>query len=186
MHSTISRANSVFSVTFVAVASCAFMMGLFSYLRHEYVFPSQPTGTINVVENRVHNIIQRHPQQPTSTEILQQAHIFFDINADFTDCFDWNTKQVFVYVVAEYATKKHPVNQVTLFDRIITSKDDAQLVISRDAKYPLTHISNKGISNNPNVTLKLKYHIMCHSGVTHTKDVSSATVSLKMPKLNQH
>ena len=185
MHSGISRTNSVISVTFVAVASCAFIMGLVSYMRHEYFFPSQPTGTINVVENRVHNIMQRHPQAPTSTQLLQQAHIFFDINADFTDCFDWNTKLVFVYVVAEYGTKKHPSNQVTLFDKIIKNKEDAVLELSHQAKYPLTHIADRGLSNNPNVTLKLKYHIMCHSGVTHTKDVSSATVSLKMPKVNQ-
>lgn len=186
MHSTISRTNSVLSVTFVAVASCAFLMGFLSYLRHEYIFPAQPTGTITVVDNRVHNIIQRHPQQHTSTQVLQQAVLFFDINADFTECFDWNTKQVFVYVVAEYATKKHVVNQVTLFDRIITKKEEAKLELTRDAKYPLTHIAGKGLSNNPNMTLKLKYHIMCNSGVTHTKEVPSATVSFKMPKVNHH
>ncbi len=185
MHSTLSRANSVLSVTFVAVASCAFLMGSFSYLRHEYLFPSQPTGTITVVENRVDNVIMAHPQLHSSTQVVQRGVLLLDIDADFTDCFDWNTKQVFVYVVAEYSTKTHPVNQATLYDHIITSKDNAILQLRRAADYPLVHIESHGLSGNSNLTLKLKYHIMCHSGVTHTKDVPSATVTLKMPDVGR-
>jgi len=36
----------------------------------------------------------------------------FDLNADLTPVFNWNVKQLFVYLVAEYKTKNNQVNQV--------------------------------------------------------------------------
>jgi hypothetical protein len=47
--------------------------------------------------------------------------------ADFTPSWNWNTKQVFVYAFFEYATKKNPLNQVIVWDRIIRHKQDAVL-----------------------------------------------------------
>ncbi|KAG0187798.1 Signal peptidase complex subunit 3 [Apophysomyces sp. BC1034] len=35
------------------------------------------------------------------------GRLSFDLDADFTPLFDWNTKQVFVTVVAEYESKSH-------------------------------------------------------------------------------
>jgi signal peptidase complex subunit 3 len=39
--------------------------------------------------------------------------------------FHWNIKQIFVYVVATYATPTNPKNQLVLWDRIIEASDDA-------------------------------------------------------------
>ncbi|ORY05128.1 signal peptidase 22 kDa subunit [Basidiobolus meristosporus CBS 931.73] len=50
----------------------------------------------------------------------------FDLEADLSSLFRWNTKQLFVYVVAEYESSKYGVNQIVLWDRIIQSADDAK------------------------------------------------------------
>ena len=41
-----------------------------------------------------------------------RALISFDARADLAAAFDWNIKQLFVFVVAEYASKTNPLNQV--------------------------------------------------------------------------
>lgn len=44
------------------------------------------------------------------------------LNADFRGAFRWNTKQLFLFVQAEYETAKNRYNQVVLWDAILTSK----------------------------------------------------------------
>ena len=43
---------------------------------------------------------------------VDRALISFDARADLAAAFDWNIKQLFVFVVAEYASKTNPLNQV--------------------------------------------------------------------------
>ena len=55
--------------------------------------------------------------------------------------FHWNIKQLFVYVVATFATPTNPKNQIVLWDRIIESTDrrDAKVLDERNVfvKYGL-------------------------------------------------
>ncbi len=70
----------------------------------------------------------------------------FSIDADLTSVFSWNTKLLFVYLAAEYATPLNALSQVrapsllhtaraercpqvSLFDRIIESKEDAHFAL---------------------------------------------------------
>ena len=72
----------------------------------------------------------------------------FSIDADLTSVFSWNTKLLFVYLAAEYATPLNALSQarlrsgdrapfpalnrraqVSLFDRIIESKEDAHVTL---------------------------------------------------------
>lgn len=41
-----------------------------------------------------------------------QVGITLDISADLQSLFTWNTKQVFVFLAAEYSTPKNILNQV--------------------------------------------------------------------------
>lgn len=36
-----------------------------------------------------------------------------DVDADLAPAFNWNVKQLFAFVVAEYATETNPVNQAS-------------------------------------------------------------------------
>ncbi|KAI8141278.1 signal peptidase subunit-domain-containing protein [Fennellomyces sp. T-0311] len=82
------------------------------------------------------------------------ARLTFDLDADFTPIFNWNTKQVFVTVVAEYETKTHDRNSIVLWDKIITSKEDANLQLKEVAnKYALIDVSRKWSHQQANLSL---------------------------------
>ena len=55
---------------------------------------------------------------------------------DLTDVFNWNCKQLFLYLLAEYETKDNKVNQVVLWDKIIKRGDNAVLNLKKmNTKY---------------------------------------------------
>ena len=47
--------------------------------------------------------------------------------ADLSPLFNWNVKQLFLYLTAEYETKTNKVNQVVLWDKIIQRGENAVL-----------------------------------------------------------
>ncbi|KAF8326640.1 signal peptidase subunit-domain-containing protein [Cantharellus anzutake] len=51
------------------------------------------------------------------------------VNIDLTSLFHWNTKQLFVYLTAEYTNSKGVKNDVVLWDRIVRRKGDARINI---------------------------------------------------------
>ena len=51
----------------------------------------------------------------------------FDLKADLTPLFNWNVKQLFLYLTAEYETQANVVNQVVLWDKIIQRGENAVL-----------------------------------------------------------
>ena len=48
--------------------------------------------------------------------------------ADMSPAFHWNVKQLFVFVVATYATPTNPKNQIVLWDRIIENTDPSKVI----------------------------------------------------------
>lgn len=53
-----------------------------------------------------------------------------------TPVFNWNCKQLFLYLLAEYETKKNKVNQVVLWDKIILRGQDANIDLNKmNTKY---------------------------------------------------
>ncbi|KAJ1066812.1 hypothetical protein K5549_019465, partial [Capra hircus] len=55
--------------------------------------------------------------------------ITFDITADIQNIFDWNVKQLFLYLSAEYSTKNNALNQVVLWDKIVLRGDNPKLLL---------------------------------------------------------
>ncbi|KAK3240214.1 hypothetical protein CYMTET_49935 [Cymbomonas tetramitiformis] len=92
-----------------------------------------------------------------------EAYLAFEINADLRTLFSWNTKQLFVFLAAEYSTPQNQLNQVSLWDRIIEHEDDAVL------KLPYVRNKYKLIDQGRNlrgkaVNLTLSWNIMPVSG----------------------
>ena len=48
-----------------------------------------------------------------------QAILNLGINADLRSVFNWNVKQLFVYITAEYETEANVLNQVVVWDTIV-------------------------------------------------------------------
>ena len=86
---------------------------------------------------------------------LDQAALALKLDADLRSAFSWNTKQLFVYVQAEYVTPDNKVNQVVLWDRIVQRQKDAHLKIkSLRLKYPFIDRGQnlRGLSYNITVS----------------------------------
>ncbi|CAD7700514.1 unnamed protein product [Ostreobium quekettii] len=56
-----------------------------------------------------------------------QAKLHIVLDADLKSAFSWNTKQVFLFVLAEYQTETNQLNQVVLWDAIIQQQKDAKI-----------------------------------------------------------
>ncbi|PAA68997.1 hypothetical protein BOX15_Mlig015155g1, partial [Macrostomum lignano] len=84
--------------------------------------------------------------------------------ADLNHLFNWNVKQLFVYITAHYKTEKNAFNQVVLWDKIIRRGESARLQYSRvNPKYYFWD-DGFGLRGNPNVTLALQYNVIPNSG----------------------
>lgn len=79
---------------------------------------------------------------------------------DLSSVFNWNVKQLFVYVVAAYQTPTNTINEVVLWDKIIQTSQDAVLQLEDEGvEYFLTADQNDPL-RSANVTLRLEWDIM--------------------------
>ena len=53
------------------------------------------------------------PDYSALREKQDLGYIMFDLQADLTPLFNWNAKQLFVFLTAEYETVDNKLNQVT-------------------------------------------------------------------------
>lgn len=56
-----------------------------------------------------------------SSKKEEYAIIRFSLDADLSSLFHWNTKEVFVYVTAEWPGPKNTTNSAVIWDSIITN-----------------------------------------------------------------
>ncbi|NWQ75099.1 SPCS3 peptidase, partial [Columbina picui] len=99
--------------------------------------------------------------------------ITFDITADIlngknglqTFIFDWNVKQLFLYLTAEYSTRKNALNQVVLWDKIMLRGDNPRLFLKdMKTKYFFFDDGN-GLKGNRNITLTLSWNVVPNAGI---------------------
>merc|ERR1712070_1364273 len=93
-----------------------------------------------------------------------QAILSLGIDADLRSVFNWNVKQLFVYVTAEYETEANVLNQVVVWDSIISEASAAHIrsdfVVN---KYSLTD-QGYGLRDN-NVTLVFNRNTVPSTGL---------------------
>ncbi|CAK9328356.1 unnamed protein product [Citrullus colocynthis] len=148
MHSFGYRANALvtFAVT-ILVIMCA--MASFS---DNFNSPS-PTASVQVL-----NINWFQKQLHGNDEVSMTLNISVDLQSLFT----WNTKQVFVFVAAEYETPKNSLNQISLWDGIIPSKENAKFSIHTSNKYRF--IDQGSNLKGKEFNLTLHWHVMPKTG----------------------
>lgn len=94
----------------------------------------------------------------------EQATLRLSIDADLSTVFNWNVKQLFVYITAEYQTPANKVNQVVVWDHIVTGKEHAQIhSTSIVNKYSLTD-QGYGLRGN-DITLVLHWNTIPITGL---------------------
>lgn len=84
--------------------------------------------------------------------------------ADLSGIFNWNVKQLFVYISATYATKSNSFNEVVIWDKVVTSADAAKLVLTEQYnKYPL--VDQRADLRDTPITLSIFWDIMPITGI---------------------
>ncbi|TQD86199.1 hypothetical protein C1H46_028216 [Malus baccata] len=82
--------------------------------------------------------------------------------ADLLSLFTWKTKQVFVFLAAEYGTRKNSLNQISLWDGILPTKEHAKFWIHTSNKYRFIDQGTNLRGKEFNLTLH--WHVMPKKG----------------------
>lgn len=110
-----------------------------------------------------------------------QAILSLQIDADLRSVFNWNVKQLFVYITAEYETEANTLNQVVVWDQIISEKQHAWIRSSSVAnKYSLTD-QGYGLRGN-NVTLAVNWNVVPSTGLLTLRHDYKAVHTFQMPE----
>lgn len=97
-------------------------------------------------------------------ERCDQSMLHFDLVADLRPVWSWNVKHLYVSVVAEYESTSHGRNEVVVWDDIISSKAEADVIRKKQwNKYSLKDWGY-GLKGR-DIKLLFKYSVMPYMGV---------------------
>ena len=158
MNNILVRSNTIFAFTLSILASltliCAFSTAFKSY--GETVYVKLSSGK---------RLVKRVPNFSTGRELNDLGFITFNLEADFTKTFDWNTKQLFLYLTAHYKTKANINNEVILWDYIMLRGDNPKINLKdHNTKYYFWD-DGSGLQGNSNITLTLSMNVIPNSGL---------------------
>ncbi|KAI8087565.1 signal peptidase 22kDa subunit [Thamnidium elegans] len=154
MYNLQQRTNNVFSFAVSVLGTVLAIVALISAISGY----GSINGKVQVhADNvKINSVTRRYGPENTDYRSSKSefARLTFDIDADFTPMFNWNTKQVFVTVVAEYQSKNFDRNSVVIWDKIITSKEKANLKLRNvHNKYAMIDVAQKWNYEKANLTL---------------------------------
>lgn len=122
------------------------------------------SSVVDVKINTVRKVVKNVADFSAGRERNDLGFISFDLEADFSRVFDWNTKQLFLYLTAEYKTKNNVLNQVVLWDHIMLRDQSPKLSLrDQHTKYYFWDDGN-GLVGNDNVTLTLSMNVIPNAG----------------------
>lgn len=175
MHSLTQRLNGVSAqgTTFGLLLLLA--IAISSLFIPAHVEPARlSVGNVNVMVGR--------GQQGKAQDFLFTK---FDLKADLTPLFNYNTKQLMLQVVAEFQTKQYPENAVVLWDRIVRRKNNAKINMEGIRnKYAFKSLERL---TGTNMTLALKYHVMPHVGLLRSGEAGrTGNITIPPPQQQVH
>ncbi|KAI0525682.1 signal peptidase subunit [Xylaria bambusicola] len=174
MYNSLNRLQTVFgfftTVAFVVAAIIA---------ASDFTAPRTPSATVKATNVQV---VKGRPHYYSSKK-EEYAIIKFSLDADLSSLFTWNTKQLFVYVTAEWpaaaSSDTNQTNKAVIWDTIITSPSSDHLANIGPATLKKLRKSAAGKSVDPSrgkLSLKNqrpKYQITHPTGkVANTEDVT--------------
>ncbi|KAE8355758.1 signal peptidase subunit-domain-containing protein [Aspergillus coremiiformis] len=153
MHSSLNRAQAVFGFfTTVALFVAGFAaLSVFLYPAHE------ATAEVSLKEVKV---IKGRPHY-YSNKKEEYAQMRFDLDADLSSLFHWNTKQLFVYVYASYSSSDKessllPQSESILWDTIIPAPESPYSFSAlRERYFPSKSSSKRTTRSKKNTKEKL-------------------------------
>ncbi|PPQ67490.1 hypothetical protein CVT25_006031 [Psilocybe cyanescens] len=171
MHSIFSRVNNI-----SAFLSSCMMTLLAAIALSSFLFTANPQGDLAISSIKV--VSSNARRYPNKKQDL--AFVHFNITADLTPLFHWNTKQLFLYLEAEYANKKGVKNEVVIWDRIVRRKEDAFIKFEGKNKYVFRDISSS-FNGVPPANYVLKYNIMPYVGLLQYGEAARTAEAVAFP-----
>ncbi|CAK5274511.1 unnamed protein product [Mycena citricolor] len=173
MHTIITRANNISAF----LSSCAMaLLGIITVtsMLGTYFQPPLQGGAVTVKGLKVMHGRGKHYQ-------TQHAVVNFEIDSDLSPLFNWNTKQLFLYLEAEYKNSKGVQNSVVIWDKIVRRKEDANIKIEGRQKYPFKDLVG---FKDAAATYTLRYNVMPHVGTLVWGSAGSTNGSVPFPAMS--
>jgi signal peptidase complex subunit 3 len=135
------------------------------------------TYSIKVLELKHLKTLRPQRESLQRGEVTDRAILTFDLDADLRGVFNWNVKQLFVYITAQYRTPANGFNEVVIWDKVVNRSADAHLKLF-DAfnKYPV--IDQKTNLRNTPVTLALNWDVMPIAGPLYKRQKAISTIRM--------
>ncbi|KAK7204031.1 signal peptidase 22kDa subunit [Myxozyma melibiosi] len=159
MFSTFQRLQQYCGFVSSVVICIMAAISLSSFVHLNYLTPV-PTASISV-----DNVQVKYGKPPYGYNYKRQeyASMTFDLDADLSPLFNWNTKQLFVYLAATYPGKQY-ANKVVFWDSIITSKEDAIISLrNTTANYQIYDVTGK--FSERTATVSLEWNVQPYVGL---------------------
>lgn len=121
MHTFWTRGNAVFAFTLSVLATMTFAAFLSTSFND-----NRTSVRISSRNAQVKNI----PNYSANRAKNDLASLSLDVEMDMSSIFNWNVKQLFIFLVAEYSTPTNEVNQVVLWDKIVMRGENPVIDIS--------------------------------------------------------
>ncbi|XP_071846501.1 signal peptidase complex subunit 3-like [Apostichopus japonicus] len=174
MNSVLSRANTIFAFTLSVLAFLTFSC---------FLTTSFNTNAANVVVETSDHIVKS--LFTPYGERSDRGYFALSLQTDLEPIFNWNVKQLFLYLTAEYKTKANRLNQVVLWDKIIPRGAKSNLHLKTiKIKYPFYDDGNF-LKGNENVTLTLSWNVIPNAGLLPRIGGSGSTIVSFPNKYNQ-
>jgi signal peptidase complex subunit 3 len=155
MNTVLARANTIFAFTLTVLAVLTFGCFLTTAFSDHYSVVAISTNTA---------LVKNVPDYSASRELNDLGFVTFDLNADLSGLFNWNVKQLFIYLTAEYSTANNKLNQVVIWDKIIRRNENS-LLNFKDIKAKYYFFDDgHGLRSNKNVTLTLSWNVIPNAG----------------------
>ncbi|TPX45938.1 hypothetical protein SeMB42_g01961 [Synchytrium endobioticum] len=99
-----------------------------------------------------------------ASPISEEGIIDFNLDADLRSVFNWNTKQLFVYVLAEFETPANDTSAVVVWDDIIQRREKALIRLKgQRGEYRVSDMNHK--LSKDKARLSFHYNVIPHVGL---------------------
>ncbi|KAF2021392.1 signal peptidase 22 kDa subunit [Aaosphaeria arxii CBS 175.79] len=150
MHSTLVRVQNVFGFFTTVAFTVATVIALSTFIH-----PQNPSASVQLRNVQV----QRGRPHYYSYKKEEYAHIKFDLDTDLSSLFNWNTKQVFLYLKAVYPSTKagEPASEAIVWDAVLASAAQAWHTVHYVHPNPKKTKSSKSAKDKSKKTAESPY-----------------------------
>lgn len=153
MHALGPRVNHL-STHLASMLSALVVLG--SVISYSSITAAEPVVSLSLATTPA---LKRLPR-----ERCDQAMLKFDLNADLRPVWSWNVKHLYVSVVADYESATHTRNEVVVWDDILSSAEEAEVL--RPGQWNKYSLKDHGYGlKGRDVKLLFKYSVMPYMGV---------------------